>query len=146
MSVNCSKCGAEMPNDAVFCPACGAPKPAGNPAPAPTVPQTQPAPVSQPVAKKAGTDFSGMIDTFFSLKMMVIGFFIAVLVAWIARVVNQFMMPGTAAADVLSVVNITFMAGIGAILLLGGFLNTRLDKYMRVGLLIAGALILAQNL
>ncbi len=145
MSINCNKCGAAMPDDASFCPACGEPKPVVKPAPAPK-PQTQPMPVQKPVSKSAGTDFLGMIDTFFSVKMMVIGFFIAVLVAWIARLVNQFMMPGTMAADVLNVLNITFMAGIGAILFLGGFLNTRLDKYMRVGLLIAGALILAQNL
>jgi len=145
MSVNCNKCGAEIPDSAGFCPACGAPKTSTKTAaPTPQPTQTQPMPVSKPVARSGGSGFSGMIDTFFSVKMMVIGFFIAVLIAWIARLANQFIIG--MAANVMNVLNITFLAGIGAIFLLGGVLNPKIDKYVRVGLIIAGALILAQNL
>jgi len=156
MSFKCNKCGAELPDNASFCPSCGAakpveqtnvfeqPKPVEQPAPQPTY-KAPPPPRPKPV-KPSGAGIQGLIDTFFTTKMIVIGFFIAVLIAWIARVINQFMLLGTAASNALNIVNFTFMAGIGTMFLLCGVLNTKIDKYLRVGLIIAGALILAQNL
>ena len=70
----CGKCGANIPEGAGFCPACGAPKEAAQPA--------APAP-----AKSGSPNYQGFIDTIFSRMFITIGLFIAVLVAWILRLV-----------------------------------------------------------
>ena len=153
MPVKCNKCGADIPDNAAFCPGCGAPKSAEQPTPEPATesqpiaappPAPAPKPVRQPVSSGAG--FEGMIETFLSAKMILLGFFIGILVAWIARIVNQFIYSGDMAYQALNIVNFTFMAGVGGLLLCGGFLNNKLDKYIRVGLIVAGGLILAANL
>jgi len=155
-TVKCDKCGGIIPDGASFCPGCGAPKAAEPPAPEPT-PQTQqnapppPAPAPQPVyrpPKKSGmSGVQGLIDALTTKTMIVLGLLIGVLVAWIARIVNDlFLRVGTFESDLLSVVNYTFMTGVGLVLLLGGFFNKIINKYVRVGLIVAGALIIAANL
>ena len=149
----CKKCGAEIPGEAAFCPACGAPKPSElPPEPAPKS-QPEPQPVPQPaqpvqpkLKKSSGTGFQVLIDTFLSMKMMILVILIGVLVAWIALIVDQFY-PSTANVDrIMTILNFTFMAGVGGILLFGGLLNNKFDKYIKVALIIAGGLILAASL
>ena len=131
----CVKCGANIPKGAGFCPACGAPKA-----------EAAPQPVAQPVpVKKAGSDLQGMIDTLLSPKIITIGFFIGVLVAWISRIVNQFLFVGTAPYSAMIIVRFTFMAGVGGLLLCGGFLNTKLNVYVRAALIAAGGVIVGIN-
>ena len=137
----CVKCGANIPEGAGFCPACGAPK--AEAAPAPIAPQ----PVAQPVpVKRAGSDLQGMIDTLLSPKIITIGFFIGVLVAWISRIVMQFLFVGTAPYSAMIIIRFTFMAGVGGLLLCGGFLNTKLNVYVRAALIAAGGVIVGVHL
>jgi hypothetical protein len=145
--VKCSKCGADIPDAAAFCPGCGTPKSAEQPAPQATQAQTsqpsaQPAP--QP-RKSEGSGLQGLIDTLFSKLMIILGLFIGILVAWICRVIAQFVTWGIG-NQVLNLLNFTFMAGVGLLLLGGGLFNKNFDKYIRVGLIVAGGLILAANL
>ena len=156
MTVKCIKCGADTPDNASFCPSCGAPKQVEQPdvfqnqepvdQPAPQQTYVAPPPPVPKTKKPAGEDIKKLIDTLFTKKMIIIIFFIAVLVAWITRIINQFVYAGSTASNALNIVNFTFMAGIGAILFSGGLLNTKFDKYLRLGLIIAGALFLVQNL
>ena len=152
MPVKCKKCGADIPDTAVFCPGCGAAKPQEKqkpqPAPISTPPQpvvTPPPQTKPPKPQKTGpSGMQGFIDFAFSIKMMVLGLFIAILIAWIARIVNQFV--GGIVNNVMNILNFTFMTGAGVLLLFGGLLNSKMDKLLRVGFIIAGALIIAWNL
>ena len=128
----CGKCGANIPEGAGFCPACGAPKEAA-----------QPAPAAQPAApaKSGGPNYQGFIDTIFSRMFVTIGFFIGVLVAWILRLVGSFFVH-----PAITVMYLTFMTGLGGFLLCAGFLNSKYNIYIRAGLMVAGAAIIATHL
>ena len=133
----CVKCGANIPEGAGFCPACGAPK-AAEAAPAPAAPQ----PVAQPApVRSGGSGFSGFIKTIFSEMMLVIGFFIAILVAWILRLIGFFY-----AHIAINIMYLTVMAGLGGFLLCAGFLNKRFNVYVRAALIVSGAAIIATHL
>ncbi len=144
MADKCSKCGADLSKDAAFCPLCGASKEAE---PVQSQPVAQPRPVAPPPkpVKTGPSGMDGFIDFVFSLKMIVIGLFIAVLVAWITRLVGQFVTFGNASLAV-NIVNFTFMAGAGGLLLVGGLLNNKLNVYVRAALMVTGGLLLAINL
>ncbi|MCK4364876.1 MAG: zinc ribbon domain-containing protein [Thermoplasmatales archaeon] len=137
----CVKCGANIPEGAGFCPACGAPKAEAAPAPAAPQPVVQPVPV-----KRAGPGLQGMIDTLLSPKLITIGLFIGVLVAWISRIVMQFLFVGTAPYSALLIVRFTFMVGVGGLLLCGGLLNAKLNVYVRAALIAAGGVIIGVHL
>jgi hypothetical protein len=152
----CKRCRAEIPEEAAFCPACGAPKP--EELPPESAPKSQPVPqqapqptqTAQPVQpklkKSSGAGFQGLIDTFLSMKMMLLVILIGILVAWIALIVDQFY-PTTNNVDrIMTILNFTFMAGVGGILLFGGLLNNKFDKYIKLALIVAGGLILATSL
>jgi hypothetical protein len=152
MSFKCNKCGADIPDGASFCPSCGASKPFEQPAPMPTQPVTpppQPAyqPPAQPKPKRSsGNGMQGIVDTFFSKQMIMIGLFVGILVAWISKVIGEFVNQFSLESDILNVMNYTFLAGAGIILLGGGILNNKFNNYIRVGLIVAGGVILAMNL
>ncbi len=60
----------------------------------------------------------------FSIKVIVIGLLVAIIAAWATRLAGQFVTFGNAALAV-NILNFTFMAGAGAILLFGGLLNNK---------------------
>ncbi len=88
----------------------------------------------------------GIVDTFFSKQMIMIGLFVGILVAWISKVIGEFVNQFSLESDILTVMNYTFLAGAGIILLGGGILNNKFNNYIRVGLIVAGGVILAMNL
>ena len=133
MPVKCKKCGADIPDDAAFCPSCGSPKPQ---------PQ-QAAPMQAQPQKSGDGGMKNFIETVFSMKLIVLGLFIALLIAWITRLVGLFVIGIT---NPMNAVSITFMAGAGVILLFGGMLNSKHNKYLRLGMIISGALFLAMNI
>jgi hypothetical protein len=146
--VKCDKCGAEIPDGASFCPGCGAPQPEKKPAPAQTSPPQQTYYQPPPSRRSGVSGINGIIGTFFSKQMIIIGLFIGVLIAWITKVAGDIMnFPlYTLEYSIVNIVNYTFMAGVGFLLLGGGFLNCKLSKYIRIGLIVAGGLILAYNI
>jgi len=150
-AVKCSKCGGIIPDGALFCPACGAPVPKAveQPAPAPvqTAPPQQPTTQSAYAPKKSRTaGAQNLIDSLTSKTVIMLGLFIGVLIAWIAKVIGQFLDYGTTELKIMNTINFTLMAGVGLLLLCGGFFNKILNKYVRVGLIVAGALLLAYHL
>ena len=147
MADRCSKCGADLSKDAAFCPLCGAPKEAEQVQPAPVQPQpvVQTRPVAPPKPVKTGPGgMDGFIDFALSLKMMLIGLFIAVLIAWITILVGLFVFGNAGTA--MTIINFTFMAGAGGLLLVGGLLNNKLNIYVRAALMVTGGLLLSINL
>jgi hypothetical protein len=136
----CTNCEAKIPAGAGFCPACGAqivdeqkkPKSETNPG------------ISKPIKSGQG-GLQDLINLITSFKMMVLFLVIAVLVAWITKIINQYQTYSSAFTAV-NIVNFTFMAGIGLILFLGGLFNSKINTYLRTGLLITGGLFLVLNL
>ena len=127
----CGNCGADIPDNATFCPGCGAPKAAGQ-----QTPVAQPAPM-----KSGGAGFQGIIDTFLSRTMILIGLFVGVLIAWILRIIGQFY-----AHVAITIAYITFMTGVGGLLICGGFLNKNINVYIRAALIAVGGIIIAIHL
>ncbi len=142
MTVKCNKCGADIPDDASFCPGCGAVKP--------TQPQAPPQPRAQPQAppqrqtyqtrpaqKMGGTSLEGFVDTIFSKIFVMLGFLVGILISWIGSLIIQH-----SAYDTIGNFLTTFgLLGAGVMMFGGGFLNTKLDKYIRLGLILIGGYI-----
>lgn len=140
MAIKCSKCGAGLSKDAAFCPLCGAPKKAE---PVQPQPVAQPAPVQpQPVAPKpvkTGPDgLQGLVDLAFSKLVIVLAVGIGVLLAWIGAILVTFSNFITAGSFLAT----TGFTGMGLILLGGGFLNNKLDRYIRLGMILIGGYII----
>ena len=135
MPVKCSKCGADIPEGATFCPACGSP--------VSTMQQQQP--FTQQKAKPSGQDsIKGLADTVFSKFIIMLGVCIGVLIAWIGKILTTFYI-GTA-ANAGNVLHSIGFAGVGLLLFGGGFLNKDIDKYVRMGMVIIGGFILVYSL
>ena len=154
MANKCSKCGADLSADAVFCPLCGASK-AAKPAQQPV--QAQPAPVAPPLQPvRSGGGAQGFIEAIFSRMILTIGVGICFLIAWIVKLVMQFIdqfevtafgqATQTTAFTAMYVLNFTFMAAAGLLLFGAGFLYQKYNTYIRVGLIVAGAIILATSI
>lgn len=140
----CSKCGSIIPEGAGFCPSCGAPKAGGQPI------QQQ---YQQPMSR-AGGGLDDMVKMLFSKKFIALGILIGILLIFISIFIWTFAYPAEPTNDVddygiLKVPAIISHLGfflISAVLLCGGMLNTTFDKYIRLGMILAGAWILAATL
>jgi len=126
MPVKCSKCGADIPDTAAFCPGCGAAKPNQPQAPSYSKP---PAPVGG-----EGAGLEGLVKTVFSKMLIMIGFAIAILLSWIGSLLVVFGVNGSIGSFLTG---FGFVGG-GFILFGGGFLNKGIDKYVRLGMILIG--------
>ncbi len=138
MTVKCSKCGADIPDTAAFCPSCGAPKPS-QPAPQPPTsrpPQQQSYP-SGGQSKSSGLE--GFVKTIFSKMFIMLGVCIGILIAWIGSIINLF---AAQYGNVGSFLSGFGFLGAGLMMFGGGFLNHKIDKYIRLGLVLIGGYII----
>ena len=159
-AVKCENCGTMIPEDAVFCPECGAskstpqkpaqtePKPTQQAQPQPAQPepkptqQAQPQPV-QPIAQKgpgAQVTMSNLAETVFSKFMIMLGICIGILLVWIGVILRNF--AGGVGSTINGILSPTAFAGIGLLIFGGGFLNKDFDKFVRMGMVIIGGLII----
>ncbi len=143
MADKCSKCGNIIPDGAGFCASCGAPKAGGQP-----IQQYQ-----QPMPSTGG-GLNDMVKMLFSKKLIALGILIGILLIFISIFIWTFAYPDadTKDADDYGILKIpAIMSHLGffiisAVLLCGGLLNTSFDKYIRLGMILAGAWILAATL
>lgn len=133
-AIKCGNCGAQIPDKAAFCPGCGQPKAAAKPV-------AQPAP-----AAGGGTDIKSFLDTILTTKMVMIGLFIGILIAWIARVIQQVIAVNPIATNLMIILRITFMVGVGTLLLVAGFLNSKYNVYIRAALVATGGVIVGVHI
>jgi len=140
MPVKCNKCGANIPDSAAFCPNCGAAKPSKQ---APSPPAAQP--TYQKPSAAGGPGLKGLVDTFFSKLMIMLGVGIGIFLGWISRIINQFITFGIG-NSASTVIGFTGLSIAGFMLLGGGFLNKKIDKSLRMGMIITGGIILAWTL
>jgi hypothetical protein len=122
----CNKCGTNFPEEANFCPSCGAKRGAT------TQYATQPT--------------YGIFGMLFSKNLIIVGVCFGILLAWIGSVIFTF---GTTSQDAIKAAmvlgNIGF-AALGLFLLGGGIFSKEIDKYVRVGMVIMGAYVIVTTL
>jgi len=153
-NVKCFNCGTIYPEQAAFCPECGAPRKAEQkkPQPEPAVyqqpqprtqpqPQPKPQPARQMPQPEPGAQMKGLADTFFSKFMIMLGVAIGILLLWIGTLLRNF--AGGTGSTINGILSPTAYAGIGLLAFGGGFLNKNVDRYVRMGMIILGGLMLA---
>jgi hypothetical protein len=117
----CSKCGAKNPTGAKFCSDCGGP--------------VQIKEMQQPMEQ-----INGIFEKLFSKTLIVGGILLGILLIWIGSIIFTF-----ASGDALKAASVLSSLGLAAIsmfLLGGGLANKNMDKYVRLGMILGGALIL----
>jgi hypothetical protein len=132
-SVKCSSCGADIPNKAAFCPACGAKKVEKQPEPK----QTPSAPKNVQQASKSIPELVESIFTETNLFLMIP---LGVLIACIGGLINFYGGFNYSTAGVI--VNVLGVLFIGMSLLMGGITIKHYDKYVRLGMILGGAIML----
>ena len=154
----CLKCGADIPDEAEFCPSCGAPKGAKavtqQPAkaqPAAQQPvaqqavyqQQQPMQSSNPMSMQKVSPLAGIFDMVYS-KTLIIGLTaIGILLAWIATMIGIF---SSENGDIAQALLSTGFALIGLQLIAGGIWNNRIIPLARLGMIFIGGSILVAGL
>jgi hypothetical protein len=134
----CMKCGAEIPENASFCPGCGAPKA--------EVLQTyqpkQPQYVKQKIMNKNTSPFEGLFDMFFSKTAIILAIALGILLAWIGVIIYIFANNYSNIAGLLSSLGFAIM---GLMLLGGGIWNKKIDTYARLAMVIIGGFLIANG-
>lgn len=128
MNGKCVKCGADFPEEANFCPSCGAKR----------VAAAQYAPQQ--------TQTYGIFGMLFSKNLIIAGVCFGILFAWIASVIFTF---GTTSQDAIKAAMVIGNIGFAALSLFligGGIFNKEIDKYVRVGMVVMGAYIIVATM
>jgi len=127
----CNKCGAGFPEEANFCPGCGAKRGA----------TTQYAAPQQAY---------GIFNSLFSKNLIIIGVCFGILLAWIGSIIYIFgaitAIPNMDAIKAALVLGFIGFAALGLFLLGGGIFNKEIDKYVRVGMVVMGAYIIVATM
>ena len=136
VEVACPKCGTNFPEGGKFCLSCGVPIKGGapNPAPAPA-----PAPV-QPMRQ-----MGGLLDTLFSKTFIILGALLGILLAWIGGIIFIFSTDLTGLRAAI-VINSLGFAGLGIFLIGGGIANNKMDKFVRLGMIFGGSVLIGWSL
>jgi len=145
--VKCMKCGADIPDNAAFCPACGAPKEEVKKTPQPVQPspqpkQTQTIPITSQKIKKTISPMEGLFNMFFSKTAIIIGVALGILFAWIGLIVRVFAAGSSNIAVLLSSMG---FAGIGLLLLGGGIWNKKINSYARLAMVLIGGFLVVNG-
>lgn len=144
-AIKCVKCGANIPNGARFCPACGAPKAEEQPAPQPEQPQqsaSKPAPKPEPKVSKSIPE---LIDSIFSETNMFVMIFLGILIACIGGLIFTF---GGSITTIRigTIINVLGCLIIGLFLLIGGISIKSYEKFVKLGMILGGAIMITWSL
>ena len=135
-NIKCAKCGAEIPDNAKFCPACGAPREEEKPQPKVQKPKSEMNP---------SKSIQEWIYSFFTEKNMFIMIPLGVLIACIGGLIYLFSGSITVLRAGL-IINIFGCLIIGIFLLMCGITLKDNDKYVRLGMIVGGVILLTWTL
>ena len=136
----CKNCGAKIPDEAQFCPGCGTPNAVEKPKQQSTQSQPMTAPVTQKV-NPGPNQILAIINMLSSDIVMYLMIFIGILIACIGGLINTFSNSLNMNRAGL-IVNVLGCLMIGVSLLIAGMQNKNYDKYVRLGMILGGALII----
>lgn len=143
--VKCNKCGANIPDKADFCPACGAPKAVAQPAAQPVAQPTQPRPVVQKASavSKNASPLEGLFHMVFSKTAIVLGIGIGILLLWIGVVIAIF---ASGSSDIAMFLSSMGFAAMGFLLLGGGIWNNKINVYARLAMVLIGGFLVVNGI
>ena len=135
--VKCSKCGADIPDEAGFCPACGTKKSGEQK-------------VQQPIYRslkasnpKNVSPLEGIFDMIFSKTAIILVIALGILFAWIGTVIIIF---ASGSANIASLLSSMGFAAMGLFLAAGGIWNSKIDKFVRLAMVLIGIYLVAHSL
>ena len=137
----CLKCGTKISKEARFCPSCGAVKAIETPPPVQSQP-VQPQPVQPQSMQSPSRPMYETLGLLFSKNLIIVGVLIGILFAWIGEIVARFTIY-LGAGWVLNSLGFVF---VGLFLTGGGIINKDIDKYVRLGLIVGGAITLGMGI
>jgi len=141
----CLKCGTKIPKEARFCPSCGVVKAIETPQPVQPQPvqsqQMQPQPVQSPSRPMYET-----LGPLFSKNLIIVGVLIGILLAWIGTIIATFAGMNLSLARASLILNNLGFVFIGLFLTGGGIINKDIDKYVRLGMIVGGAITLGMGI
>ena len=142
----CLKCGTKIPKEARFCPSCGAVKGIETPQPVqpqPVQPQpVQPQPVQPQPMRSPSRPINETLGPLFLKSIIILGTLIGILIAWIGEIILRFTIYG-GAGQVLNSLGFVF---VGLFLTGGGIINKDIDKFVRLGMIVGGAITLGMGI
>jgi len=115
----CSKCGAENPGEAKFCSNCGT---------------------------RLVVPVKGVLESLFSQPLIVAGSLLGILLAWIGTIVFIFGGGSEPATKAAATLNFLGFALLGTFLTCGGITNQDIDKFVRLGMILGGVIVLGLRL
>lgn len=131
VAVKCPNCGANIPDKAAFCPSCGAPKQEQQPE------QKQSAPTQTPV-QQPSKSIPELVESIFTETNMFIMIPIGVIIACIGGLINFYGGFNYSTAGII--VNVLGVLFIGMFLMMGGITIKNYDKFVRLGMILGGAI------
>ena len=146
VDINCSKCGAKIPEGAKFCLSCGSKievKKKPEPTPQPQAPQqAAPAPMATP---RGSSSINDIIGSIFNESLIYIMILLGLLFVSIGGLMFVYGGWGTVPTIglVLNSLGFFFM---GTFLLMGGLINKNFPEYVRFGMILGGAIMLTWSL
>jgi hypothetical protein len=133
----CIKCGADIPDEAEFCPACGEKK-SGEQRAQQHVYRSMNA--SNP---KNVSPLEGIFDMIFSKTAIILVIALGILFAWIGTVIIIF---ASSSVDIASLISSMGFAAMGLFLTAGGIWNSKIDKFVRLAMVLIGVFLVVQSL
>jgi len=146
----CLKCGTKIPKEARFCPSCGAVKGIETPQPVqsqPVQPQpVQPQPVQPQPMQSPSRPMHETLGPLFSKNLIIMGTLLGILLAWIGTIIATFAGIDLSLARASLILNNLGFVFIGLFLTGGGIINKDIDKYVRLGMIVGGAITLGMGI
>jgi hypothetical protein len=130
-ALKCPSCGANIPDKAAFCPACGAPKQEQQP-------ETQKADPKQTPVQQPSKSIPELVESIFTETNMFIMIPLGVLIACIGGLINFYGGFNYSTAGII--VNVLGVLFIGMFLMMGGITIKNYDKFVRLGMILGGAI------
>lgn len=136
-AIKCVKCGANIPEGAAFCPSCGAPIEEKKPE------SQAPAPVQKP-QQQVSKSIPEMVNSIFTETNMFIMVPLGILIAGIGGLIYIF--GGYNVYRIGLVVNVIGCLFIGMFLLMGGITIKNYEKFVRLGMIVGGIIMITWTL
>jgi RNA polymerase subunit RPABC4/transcription elongation factor Spt4 len=138
--VKCNKCKANIPDGATFCPSCGTPKSEQQ-----ATYNYQPQQIMNrgSMSSVESSPLENVFDMVFSKTAIIIGVFVGILLVWIGLVIIIFASGSYKPAALIASIG---FAGIGSLLIGGGVWNNRIDKFVRLAMVLIGVWAIVQTM
>lgn len=135
--VKCKNCGVDVPDSADYCSSCGSPRTREQQAP------PQPVYRSMKKSNPNRSPLEAIFNMIFSKTMIILVIALGILFAWIGIVIMIF---ASRSADIALLINSIGFSAMGFFLIGGGLWNPKVDKFVRLAMVLMGIFLVVQSL